>query len=122
MGTNKRYAAQIDQRMDARILERIARDGDLQTLTSTELRLDRVPLTIDPRPRRVLAWVRFGVVPVIVEAEACRWTADAVGIRFEISGKRYKTWVWASAVNPSGGSERPVAEEVSKADMPRLTT
>jgi hypothetical protein len=105
VGTNKRYAAQIDQRMDARILERIARDGDLQTLTATELRLDRVPLTIDPRPRRVLAWVRFGAVPVIVEADACRWTADAVGIRFEISGVKYQTWVWASAVN-AGSSDR----------------
>jgi hypothetical protein len=122
VGTNKRYAAQIDQRMDARILERIARDGDLQTLTATELRLDRVPLTIDPRPRRVLPWARFGVVPVIVEAEACRWTADAVGIRFEISGKRYQTWVWASAVNPSGGSEELVAGPASTRDNPLPAT
>jgi hypothetical protein len=120
VGTNKRYAAQIDQRMDARILERIARDGDLQTLTATELRLDRVPLTIDPRPRRVLPWARFGVVPVIVEAEACRWTADAVGIRFEISGKRYQTWVWASAVNPSGGSAPAELGAESHPPSPRV--
>ena len=104
MGTNKRYAAQVDKRMDDRILQRLAQDGELQTLTPTELRLDRVPLTIDPQPRRVLAWVRFGAAPVLVEADACRWTADAVGIRFAVAGVEYKTWVWASAINPSTGS------------------
>ena len=105
MGTNKRYAAQIDARMDAHILERMTREGELQTLSPSELRLNLVPLTIDPRPRRVLAWVRFGNVPALVEADACRWTADAVGVRFEISGKEYRTWVWASAINPTGADE-----------------
>jgi hypothetical protein len=105
VGTNKRYAAQIDALMDARILERMTREGELQTLSPTELRLNLLPLTIDPRPRRVLAWVRFGNVPALVEADACRWTADAVGVRFEISGKQYRTWVWASAINPTGPNE-----------------
>jgi hypothetical protein len=103
VGTNKRYAAQIDRRMDMRILQRLAQDGALQTLTATELRLDRVPLTIDPRPRQVLAWVRFGNTPALVEADACRWTPDAVGIRFYIETTEYRTWIWASAINPSGG-------------------
>lgn len=105
MGTNERYADAVDKRMDARILERIARDGDLQTLSVSELRLDQVPLTIDPLPKRVLAWVRFGSVPVLVEADACRWTADAVGIRFEVAGTQHHTWVWASAINPSGADD-----------------
>ncbi|WP_257786269.1 hypothetical protein [Microbacterium paludicola] len=38
MGTNKRYAAAIDRRMDAKILERIAREaGPLQSLSREEI-------------------------------------------------------------------------------------
>lgn len=99
MGTNKRYAEQIDQRMSDRILQRAAASGALETLTSTELQLDVLPVTTDPKPRVVLAWVRFGRVPVRVEAEACMWTARAVAIRFRVSGKEFRCWVWSGAID-----------------------
>ena len=61
MGTNRRYADAVDRRMNDRALVTIARGATLQTLTPAELRLDEVPLTVEPRPRRkVKAWVRFG--------------------------------------------------------------
>lgn len=98
MGTNRRYADAVDARMDERALEVIARGGELQTLTPLELRLDEVPLTVDPRPRRrVRAWVRFGTVPVRVEAVAARWTPDAVGILFRVGEAERRCWVWWGA-------------------------
>ena len=99
MGTNRRYADAVDRQMNERVLQRITAEGPLQTLTSMELQLDRMPLTIDPQPRRrVRAWVRFGSTPVQVEAIAARWTEHAVGIEFEAGGRHHRCWVWASAV------------------------
>ncbi|WP_404430737.1 hypothetical protein LG299_12580 [Microbacterium lacus] len=100
MGTNRRYAASVDARMDARILDRMASDGELQTLTAAELQLDVLPLTVDPKPhRRVRAWVRFGATPVRVDAVAVRWTPAAVGVQFEAAGRTHRCWVWAGAVD-----------------------
>lgn len=100
MGTNRRYADSIDRRVNERALEVIARDEQLQTLTPMELRLDEVPLTVDPKPRRrVRAWVRFGATPVRVEAVAARWTPDAVGIVFYVGEKEHRCWVWSGAVD-----------------------
>lgn len=98
LGTNRRYAAHYDRLMDDRIAETVAAKGGLQTLTPKELRLDVELLTIDPDPKRVLAWVRFYDTPLLVSAWACRWTSKAIGIRFEIAGREFKTWVWANAV------------------------
>lgn len=102
VGTNRRYADAVDRRMNDRALVTIARGAPLQTLTPTELRLDEVPLTVDPRPRRrVKAWVRFGDVPVRVDALAARWTPDAVGIVFHVGETEYRCWVWAGAADES---------------------
>ncbi|MGC5172074.1 hypothetical protein ACLQ2Q_15615 [Microbacterium sp. DT81.1] len=79
-------------------MERVANSGPLQTLSDAELELGREPFTRDPQPKPVKAWVRFGETPVLVDAEACVWTSNAVGIRFTVAGKQLKTWVWASAV------------------------
>lgn len=99
MGTNRRYTAAVDRRMDERILERVASEaGPLQSLTDKELRLDLEPVTIDPRPKRAKVWVRFGATPALVDAEVCRWTADACAIRFQLGDREMKAWVWASAV------------------------
>ncbi|WP_353477385.1 hypothetical protein [Microbacterium wangruii] len=99
---NKRYAAAVDRRMDDRILERVATDaGPLQSLTPDELRLESEPVTVDPLPKPAKAWVRFGATPVLVDAEICRWTVDACGIRFRVGEREMKAWVWASAVTPS---------------------
>lgn len=102
MGTNRRYADAIDKRVNERALQVIARGEELHTLTPMELRLDEVALTIDPKPRRkVRAWVRFGNVPVRVEAVAARWTADAVGIVFHVGEDEHRCWVWMGAVAES---------------------
>ncbi|MCK6219158.1 hypothetical protein KZX37_12720 [Microbacterium sp. EYE_5] len=98
MGSNRRYAASIDARMDDRILERLASRGTLQSLTAEELGLDRAPVTTDPRPARVRAWVRFGPEPAIVEAELCMWTDRAAAIRFRIGGRERRCWVWSGAI------------------------
>lgn len=104
MGTNRRYADSIDARMNERILERISRDGPLQTLTAVELQLDKLAVTTDPKPERVRAWVRFGSTPVIVDAEACMWTENAVAIRFRANDREYRCWVWRGAVSHHLGS------------------
>ena len=62
--------------MNERILEQaVVSAGPLQSLTPEELRLDSEPVTIDPRPKPVRAWVRFGLKPALVDAVAARWTA-----------------------------------------------
>lgn len=102
MGTNRRDADSIDARMNERILERITRDGPLQTLTAVELQLDKLAVTTDPKPERVRAWVRFGSTPVVVDAEACMWTENAVAIRFRAADKEFRCWVWRGAITQSG--------------------
>lgn len=98
MGSNRRYAASVDRRMDERILERTAQDGPLQTLSASELQLDEVAVTTDPKPAIVQAWVRFGTTPIRVDAEACMWTGHAVAIRFRVARQEYRCWVWRGAV------------------------
>lgn len=100
MGTNRRYADKIDRQMAARILDSLASKGGLQSLSTTELALDREQLTIDPDPKPVKAWVRFYAVPVQVHAFAHRWTSRAVGIKFRAGGREFAAWVWSSAVEP----------------------
>lgn len=99
MGTSKRYAHVVDEQMNEHILRRAAASGKLQTLSPEELALDRLAVTIDPIPKPVKAWVRFGDMPVLVNAEACRWTSKAVGIRFRVDGEEHRCWVWLGAVD-----------------------
>ncbi len=99
MGTNKRYAEAIDARMDQRAIEAIVRDRSPSNLKSVELELERYALTIPPQPVPVRAWVRYGDVPLRVEAEAWRWTERVVAIVWTVpGGKEHRAWVWASAV------------------------
>lgn len=86
--------------MDERILHRVSESGPLQSLSRDEVGLDTETLTIDPAPRKATAWVRFGSTPALVEAEVCRWTDRACGIRFRVGDREFRTWVWASAVKP----------------------
>lgn len=99
MGTNKRYAAQIDKRMDERIIQTAIAGHPLQTLTEPELRLDVYPLTTTPQPLEVLAWVRFGPRALQVRARAVRWTQKAVGVEFTIGDEQHRAWVWANAID-----------------------
>ncbi|PMC01701.1 hypothetical protein CJ226_17640 [Microbacterium sp. UMB0228] len=78
--------------------ERLARTGTSQTLTDAELDLAHQPTTRDPRPKKVRAWVRFRNSPAEVDALVHAWTERAAAISFELAGKTYRTWVWASAV------------------------
>lgn len=99
MSTNRRYARQVDRAVDARLLEMVVRGaGALQTLTAEELALGHDPLTIDPQPKLVRAWVRFGPQAVRVDARLVRWTPRACGITFEIHSTTHRCWVWANAV------------------------
>lgn len=101
MGTSKRYAHVVDAQMNDRILQRAVESGDLQTLTGDELALDRLAVTIDPIPKPVKAWVRFGSTPVLVDAVAARWTSKAVGIEFQVDARTFRCWVWLGAVDDS---------------------
>ena len=100
----------FDRLLDDRVLASLAVKGGLQCLTDPELALDRDPITIDPKPKPVLAWVRFYDQPVRVRALAHRWTPKAVGVKFTAGGKEYATWVWSDAVDPDPGP-RTVPEE-----------
>ncbi|MGN6221669.1 MAG: hypothetical protein ACTHNQ_19385 [Microbacterium sp.] len=98
MGTNKRYAAHYDRRMDARILERIAAENPLQTLTPKELQSDALPVTRDPQPKPCRAWVRFGPHTMLVDAVVVVWNDVACGIESTVGGTQLRCWVWANAV------------------------
>jgi hypothetical protein len=109
---NIRYEHHYDKLIDNRVLEQVAKRGPLQCLTDAELELNRLPVTIDPDPDPVRAWVRFGPHAVLVDAFAERWTERAVGIRFTVGEVEMKTWVYMGAVRsvgqkPPQGDRRP---------------
>jgi len=105
MGTSRRYAQHFDRLMDQRILERIAAEYPLQSLTDKEIRRDELPMTRDPRPKPCRAWVRFGPHPMFVDAVVMTWNELACGIEFSVGGKSFRCWVWANAVTAAAGSE-----------------
>jgi len=98
LGTNKRYADSIDRRMGERVAETVMRGKQPESLTPTELELAREPLTRTPVARPVRAWVRYGAIPLMVEAEAVAWTEYAVAIRWRSPEGEHRAWVWVSAV------------------------
>ena len=73
MGTSRRYSAYYDRQMDHRILQRIATEHPLQTLTDHERQADLLPVTRDPQPKPCTAWVRFGPHPMQVDAVVVVW-------------------------------------------------
>ena len=99
MGTNKRYAESVDRRMDARVVEKVMRSGQPLSLSDEELQLDVYPLTRDPQPGAVKAWVRYPAAPLQVDAFAVAWTPRAVAIKWPGPDEvEHRAWVWASAV------------------------
>ena len=103
MGTSKRLAEHYDMRAEEKQLARYAEtSGPLQTLSERELALDKLPLTIYPRPQRVKAWVRFGPQHARVDALMVRSTELAAGIEFVIAETTYRCWVWGNAVELAG--------------------
>lgn len=99
MGASKRLAAHYDMRAQHQEIIRAARAGPLQSLTDRELALREQPLTIYPQPyQRVHAWVRFGAVPVWVDAKLARSTPLAAGIEFRKGDQTFRCWVWGNAI------------------------
>ncbi|MGJ8721058.1 MAG: hypothetical protein ACSHW9_04365 [Salinibacterium amurskyense] len=99
MGSNKRYARQVDARMDTSIVERIMASSAPDSLSDEELELSRFDLTQTRNPRPVWAWVRYSDGALQVEADAVAWTERAVAIKWQtISGQPHRAWVWGSAV------------------------
>lgn len=98
MGTNKRYADKLDNAYSRRADEIIMRDKQPANLKTRELQLDQYALTIPPQPVPVRAWVRYGEIPVQVEALAVQWTESAVAVHWDTPDGVHKAWVWASAV------------------------
>ena len=86
--------------MDERILQRLAAEYPLQSLTDTEREKDTLPVTRDPQPKRCKAWVRFGPHATRVDAVVVVWNEVACGIEFAVGEKTMRCWVWANAVTP----------------------
>ena len=99
MGTSKRYAEYYDRQMDNRILQRIAEENPLQSLTAGERCEGTLPVTRDPQPKACKAWVRFGPHAMLVDAVVVVWNDLACGIQFTVGDKELRCWVWANAVN-----------------------
>lgn len=71
------------------------------SLTQTEVGLDRHPLTRAPRPQPVGAWVRHRGKPVWVKGFMSMWTDTACKVRWLTPRLVWReAWVWAGAVEP----------------------
>jgi hypothetical protein len=84
--------------MDDRILQGIALEHPLQSLTDEERQAAALPVTRDPQPKRCRAWVRFGPNSVQVDGVVVVWNDVACGVQFRIAEVEYRCWVWANAV------------------------
>ncbi|GAA1979232.1 hypothetical protein [Microbacterium pumilum] len=101
IGTSKRYSQHYDKLMDERVLQRIAAENPLQTLTPAERQQDTLPVTRDPQPKPCTAWVRFGPHALQVDAVVVVWNDLACGIEFTVGEKQLRCWIWANAVTPT---------------------
>lgn len=99
MGTSKRLAPYYDMQAQHQSILSAAKSGPLQSLSDRELALREQPVTIYPRPYRVVsAWVRFGPTPIRVDAKLARSTPTAAGIEFRAGDQTFRCWVWGNAV------------------------
>lgn len=92
-------SAYRDMRSQHEAILAASRRGPVQSLGDRELDLREQPLTVHPRPARVLAWVRFGAEAVRVEARLMRTTPLAAGIEFRAGDDTFRCWVWGNAVS-----------------------
>ena len=85
--------------MDGRILQRLAKENPLQSLTARERQEGTLPVTRDPQPKKCKAWVRFGPHATQVDAFVVVWNDVACRIEFTVGeNQRMRCWVWANAV------------------------
>jgi hypothetical protein len=99
MGTNRRYADQIDAQMNRRITEMMLKPKPV-TLTEAELDVENDPITEAEQPVKVRAWVRYPETVARMEGKAVAWTSRAVKLQWESADHEMReAWVWASAVD-----------------------
>ena len=84
--------------MGVRVNESIMHGAEPDSLSSAELGLESEPLTRTPVPRPVKAWVRYGKIPIQVDAVVTAWTTRAVAIKWATADGEHKAWVWSNAV------------------------
>lgn len=96
--------------MDERILQRIAEDFPLQSLTPAERQADALPVTRDPHPKPCRAWVRFGPHAMLVNGAVVVWSGIACGVLFHVADKEMRCWIWANAVSPAGDRSLPMSD------------
>ena len=106
IGSSKRYSQHYDRLMNERVLQRIARENRLQSLTEKERQADTLPVTRDPQPKPCRAWVRFGPHAVHVDATVVVWNDLACGVQFRVGDGELRCWVWTNAVTPAPGPAR----------------
>ncbi|BDZ39352.1 hypothetical protein GCM10025863_19660 [Microbacterium suwonense] len=105
MGSSKRLAELYDRYAAEKHLARLLKEAPLQSLTSREVELDRLPVTIYPRPGGCQGWVRIGPHAVRVSARVVRTTPRAAGIEFVVEERTVRCWVWGSAVDVEAADE-----------------
>ncbi|SFS16483.1 hypothetical protein SAMN04487846_3316 [Microbacterium sp. cf046] len=101
IGTNKRHAQYYDRLMNDRIVQRLAEESPLQSLTAQERQESVLPVTRDPQPKKCRAWVRFGPHATQVDGLVVVWNDVACGIEFTVGDQQMRCWVWANAVTPA---------------------
>jgi hypothetical protein len=102
VGSNRRYAAHYDARLDQLIGERLMREGQPVSLEPAQLELDRWPLTRLPISEACAAWVFYepgGWLRLDVEMVA--HTPHHCAIRWlAFDDVMHRAWVWRGQVHP----------------------
>lgn len=101
IATTPRGRARQSARVDGEILRMLARDTEPTGLTDAELELQRYAITRPPIAEPAWAWVRYGAIPIRVEAEVCAWTEKAGAARWVVPGKGVdRAWLWLGSLEP----------------------
>jgi hypothetical protein len=73
--------------------------GPYDSLSEYEVDLGAESITIDPKPKKARAWVRYSGSPVRANVYVLAWTAHAVRVRWQQpDGVICEAWVWSPAV------------------------
>ena len=102
MGGSKRYPEHAHRLAEEREIREARARGPLHTLTSEQLALSRMPVTVAPERSRIRgrAWVRYGDTDVRATVRILRWTDDAVGVEITCDGQADRCWIWRGACAP----------------------
>ena len=111
VGPSKRLAELYDRYATEKHPATLMKEAPLQTLTSRELDLVRLPMTICPRPRGCQVWVRIRPHAVRVAARIVRSTLRAAGIEFVV--EELGQYSARSEVRPSTRKQRTRRHKVN---------